>query len=63
MFSIADLLSQTPVKREWLVKSWLPASEISVIYGDGGSGKSLIAAQLAYAPGGGFGLAGLAGRT
>lgn len=48
-FSIADLLSQTPVKREWLVKSWLPASEISVIYGDGGSGKSLIAAQLAYA--------------
>ena len=46
---IADLLSTQAGERSWLIDRWLPSSEISVIYGDGGTGKSLLAVQLAYA--------------
>ena len=38
-----------PVPREWIVEDWLPAREITSLYGPGGGGKSLIAFQLALA--------------
>ena len=48
-FTLSALLGSEPFERRWLVSRWLPANELSILYGDGGSGKSLIAAQLAYA--------------
>jgi len=44
---VADFTGEPP-NRQWLVKDWLPLGEISSMYGKGGSGKSLIALQLAY---------------
>ena len=38
-----------PVPREWIIEDWLPAHEITSLYGPGGGGKSLIAFQLALA--------------
>jgi hypothetical protein len=35
-----------PPSREWLIEGILPKGEISLIYGDGGLGKSLLAMQL-----------------
>lgn len=32
--------------REWIVEDWLPAGVVTVLYGDGGTGKSLLAQQL-----------------
>jgi RecA-family ATPase len=32
--------------REWIVQDWLPAGTVSLSYGDGGIGKSLLAQQL-----------------
>ena len=46
--SSSDLTGIAP-KREWAVAEWLPIGEICSVYGSGGSGKSLIAMQLAYA--------------
>lgn len=43
----ADSLTGQPPKRSWLVKDWIPEGEISSLYGSGGTGKSLIALQLA----------------
>jgi RecA-family ATPase len=36
-----------PPKRSWLVKEWIPEREVSSLYGSGGTGKSLLALQLA----------------
>lgn len=36
-----------PPSRDWLVRDMLPQSTVSLLYGDGGTGKSLIALQLA----------------
>ncbi|MBD3677567.1 MAG: AAA family ATPase [Rhodobacteraceae bacterium] len=33
--------------REWLVRDWIPGREVTLLYGDGGTGKSLVALQLA----------------
>lgn len=38
-----------PPPREWLVSEMIPAGVPTLLYGDGGSGKSLLAAQLAVA--------------
>ena len=46
--SSSELTGKAP-KREWAVAEWLPIGEICSVYGSGGSGKSLIAMQLAYA--------------
>ena len=46
--SLADFAGPPPA-REWVVPDWLPAGEVSSLYGDGGTGKSLLALQLAYA--------------
>lgn len=40
-------LDVTP--REWLVEGMIPANNVTLFYGDGGSGKSLLAAQLCVA--------------
>ena len=40
--------TQTP-ERRWLVKDRLPAGDVSILLGDGGTGKPLIALQLATA--------------
>ena len=41
--------SQPPPPRRWLVSGWLPSDRISMLTGRGGSGKSQLALQLAYA--------------
>jgi phage/plasmid primase-like uncharacterized protein/RecA-family ATPase len=33
--------------RSWLVRDWIPGREVTLLYGDGGTGKSLVALQLA----------------
>lgn len=38
-----------PPERAWIVRDWLPQGEVTSLYGDGGQGKTLLAAQLAYA--------------
>jgi RecA-family ATPase len=35
--------------REWLVPNWIPMGEVTLLYGDGGVGKSLLALQLQVA--------------
>ena len=35
--------------REWLIRDWLPAGRIGMLSGKGGSGKSMLAVQLAAA--------------
>jgi len=42
-------LTGTAPLREWAVGEWIPIGEVTSIYGSGGSGKSLLAYQLAYA--------------
>lgn len=44
--SVADLADKEPPKREFAVDPLLPKNQVSSIYGDGGTGKSLIAKQL-----------------
>jgi len=40
-------LQSTPVKpREWIVADWLPVGTVTADYGDGGTGKTLLAQQL-----------------
>jgi len=43
---ISEYLGLAP-KRRWIIEDWLPLHEVSSIYGKGGSGKSLLAMQLA----------------
>ena len=47
-FSAADFKG-TPPPREWVVKDWIPAGTVTLLSGDGGTGKSLLALQLMYA--------------
>lgn len=44
-------LSGEPKPREWFVKDWIPAGVVTALYGDGGTGKTLLAQQLLYAAG------------
>lgn len=44
--SLKDFQGEPP-KRSWLINDWMPAGEISSLYGSGGSGKSLLSLQLA----------------
>lgn len=43
----ADWHDQTPPGRVWIVPEWLPARRATLLTGDGGSGKSLLAQQMA----------------
>lgn len=38
---------RTPRPREWVVDGWMPKGEVTLLYGDGGVGKSLLAMQFA----------------
>jgi RecA-family ATPase len=51
LFTVADAMDfpDDPPDREWLVPGIIPAHEITMVMGDGGTGKSLIALQLAFA--------------
>lgn len=46
-FSLADLAGQAVPTRKWLVDGIVPAGTVSLLYGDGGVGKSLLSLQLA----------------
>lgn len=48
---MADLLANPAPPREWHVKDWIPAKTVHLMGGDGGTGKSLLALQLAVATG------------
>lgn len=38
-----------PPPRQWEVKDWIPKNEVTLLYGDGGIGKTLVAHQYATA--------------
>jgi RecA-family ATPase len=42
----ASLAGITPPERPWLVQDWLPCRQVTLLSGDGGVGKSLLAMQL-----------------
>jgi len=48
-FSAADLHDRPVPRREWLVDELIPAKTVTLLSGDGGTGKSLVALQLAVA--------------
>jgi RecA-family ATPase len=41
-----ELLSTTALPRRWLVEKWVPAAEVTMLGGDGGTGKTTLALQL-----------------
>ncbi len=47
-FSVSDL-NGAPPAREWVVDEMIPMDTVTLLYGDGGTGKSLLALQLAAA--------------
>ncbi len=47
-FNAEELKGDAP-EREWVAKDWIPKNAVTALYGDGGTGKTLIAQQLAYA--------------
>lgn len=44
--NFAEWQGRSIPSREWLVPGWLPLRHVTSIYGDGGTGKSLVAQQL-----------------
>jgi RecA-family ATPase len=46
MFTAASLHGLPIPVRKWHVRDWLPGETVSLLYGDGGVGKSLLALQL-----------------
>ncbi|WP_132535163.1 AAA family ATPase [Rhizobium sp. PP-F2F-G48] len=40
---------RAPAVRQWEVKDWIPRGEVTLLYGDGGIGKTLLAHQYATA--------------
>ena len=54
VFTVASSLAgQKPPDRPWLVRDWLPCRQVTLLSGDGGVGKSLLAMQLMMALAGG----------
>ncbi|MCE6960586.1 AAA family ATPase [Cereibacter sphaeroides] len=47
--SAAELAGLPIPERKWLVRDLVPARNVTLIYGDGGTGKSLLSLQLAVA--------------
>lgn len=45
----ADVVERAIPPRQWLVQDWLPVGAVSTLFGDGGTGKSLVAIQAATA--------------
>ncbi len=48
-FTGTQAASAAPVEREWLIADLIPAGVASLLTGDGGVGKSLVAQQMAHA--------------
>lgn len=48
-YSAADLAGREVPPRQWLVDGWVPHKTVTLFGGDGGTGKSLLALQLAVA--------------
>lgn len=48
-FPASDLSGKPVPMRHWLVPDLVPSRVVTSLYGDGGTGKSLLALQLAYA--------------
>jgi RecA-family ATPase len=48
-FSAGDVQHAEPPPREWLVEGMIPMGDITLLSGDGGTGKSLLSLQLASA--------------
>ena len=44
-----ELLQRVHRPREWLIYGWIPDCQVTVLSGEGGTGKSLLALQLAVA--------------
>jgi hypothetical protein len=44
--SPTGFVGRAPVPREWIVPDWVPCKVVTGLYGDGGTGKSLLAQQL-----------------
>jgi RecA-family ATPase len=49
LFRGDELLSAPAPPRHWLVESWIPAGETTMLGGDGGTGKTTLALQLGVA--------------
>ena len=47
--NVADFSKIIPPRREWLAHEWIPIGQPTLLYGDGGTGKSLLALQLCVA--------------
>jgi len=45
----ADWQGKPVPKREWVVTDWIPAGTVSMVFGDGGTGKTTLLMQLAAA--------------
>jgi archaellum biogenesis ATPase FlaH len=41
-----DVLQEAPRPREWTVEGWFPHKQVSLVYGDGGIGKTTLLMQL-----------------
>lgn len=46
LIRVADWQGQPIPKRKWLVEDWLPVGHVTSLYGDGGTGKTLLGQQL-----------------
>ena len=44
--TVSEFSDHPPPRREWLVHGWMPVGQPTLLYGDGGTGKSLLALQL-----------------
>jgi KaiC/GvpD/RAD55 family RecA-like ATPase len=49
VINAAELVKTRAPKRQWLVENWIPHRDVSALGADGGTGKSLLALQLAVA--------------
>ena len=49
LLQVADLQGRETSTRRWCVPEWIPDRQVTSLYGDGGTGKSLLALQLATA--------------
>jgi RecA-family ATPase len=49
-FTVASSLAgKTPPERPWLIRDWIPRRQVTLLSGDGGTGKSILAMQLQVA--------------
>jgi len=46
---VSDLAGKPVPERKWIVTNWIPQGQVTLFYGDGGTGKSLAAMQLLLA--------------